>query len=863
MVVTAGLAAVCAIANPGKANAETGGPAPVMIPDLVPQVRQHACDYEQTALYRNLHPSDHITCFDDAEMVRVAALGDAYRSFALDTHIAYLISRGPGYVEVSAGARFGNLTSVYLGSAPVFVKEIVSGFSSTSVDTAISQIVSQYYSDESDDTKARMLEAMHYEAAQLGDLASGVITGKGRYINPQILLAAEAARGDVYSSAPAAPAVPPAPAVTAPVTPVSPPPAAVPQPPAVPEAVLSPTAPVETAPVAPVAPVETAPTAPVETAPAVTAPVAPTAPVETAPAVPPAPVDPCVDPAFSETLDDIAASYRTEMDGHAPADDVRSHAEDRYNALTLQCPGKTDEIAQAMVDLDHAIDAYIAAETDRVRPTLFTAGGAWLGGEGISHSGLGHLHVDFGNLEGASSPLHGGLYLDGGNVFADTVAAPFGGAIFNIGGRSYELRLSWGGVWMANASEYSLDPVTSVLTEAIPDGSILSTTVTNESGNSSTDGYQPNWLAAAELAVRIAGNWQLRLGIGGGQDRTVVRDEQDVSVSTTEEGSTHTDSPPAVDVAWTAGADVNTHVLNVTAVDTMLLNFLVGLDYHRQDSPWTVGGSVLTFLAFPRTTIDTAIDTTTNILDVNTTIDIEGFPTQTETTPGSTSTTSDPSHQRIDDVYDVRVVPMGGFDYLTETMAFRLRMGPVLGGDQNGYHSSDLPVLGNGSAYFLTHGMSLGANTVFHSNQWNLEGFFATGGDFQRYVSFMNARSDMVSRSLVQDRLALRYVDELTRNLITGGEGFIAIPGLRVESDGSISGYGSLAYVHQFDFGPLGIMGFGDSATGTGGGNLIVPLGLEGLGALLGGHYTHENHYTGEPEWGVGATISYTPGGNR
>lgn len=875
IVAAGGLAA---LVYTGTAEAQTVNPegasaAPVMIVNLLPQVRQHAFDYEQTSAYRHKHPSDLLTGFGYNELVRVVELSDAYRGIPLDTHIAYLLARGAGEISIPLNAtHFHNASSVHFGSSPLYVTELVSGFTGTDLNTALNQVASSYYAGEDAQTKANILSAMQSEASMLGSSASSVIAGS-LALHPRLLLAAEEASNGIYTpaAAQAAPApapapVQPAPAPTPSAAAVTPAPAPVqPAVPAVPATIPSPVqpapapAPVEPAP----APAPTPVAAQVEAAPA-PAPVEPApapAPVEPTPVQPaPAPVDPCADPAFSQSLGGIQSGYQAKMADHAPAAEVRSHAEGRYDALNLECPENTSRIAEAMVSLDHAIEAYITAENDRVRPTLFTAGGSWLGGEGISNSASGLLHVGFGN---PAQSLRGSIYADGGNLYAGDIGAPSGGLVFNLGGRAYDLRLSFGGLWFANQSHYSLDPVTEDVTEAIEGGTLHRISTTTGNGSSSTDGYQPNWLAAAELAVRIADGWKLRLGLGGGQDITVVRDEQHVSNSTTEEGSSHTDGPPGVDINYTAGADVNSDVVNLTRVDTMLLSALLGVDYHRESSPWTFGGGVWFFGAFPKASIDTAVDTETAVHDTVTDINIEGFPPESETTPGSTTTSHDDFHDDMNGVYDIRVVPMGGFDYLAETMAFRLRMGPVLGGNQDGYHSSDLPVLGNAAAYFNVHGLTMGANALFHSNEFDLEGIFATSGDFQRYVGFMNAISDIRARSLVQDLLAGRYASELTRNLITGGEGFIALPGMRVDSEGNISAYGSLAYMHQFGKGPLGGIVRGDSADGTVGGSIVIPLGARGLGLLVDGHYTDENMWTGNPEWGVGGILSYTPGGNQ
>jgi hypothetical protein len=493
---------------------------------------------------------------------------------------------------------------------------------------------------------------------------------------------------------------------------------------------------------------------------------------------------------------------------------VRAAADERYDALRARCPARAEELEAQRISLEDALAQCLVAEANHVGFNHFDLGAGTMAGNIVSpNSASGHLILGFGNSAQAASPLSGSLYLDGGNYQTDATRRPFGGAIFSLGGTAYRLRFSFAAEGLNNPmSTFANGPTTvGPTTSPIEGGTETTTVTTSESGTSSSDGWQlANWLATAEGQVYI-GSFTLDVGAGFGRYSLSQRDTSHVETSSDIQQHSDIEGVPGGTVDIATGTDVTTDTDTMTHVLTNLILGRVGLDYNR--GHWTFGGDASMQLSLTGVDGGTTVGNSITVHDTVTDVNIPGFPVDHTVTPGSTTTDDSYTPHVIADTTQWRTAIRLHLFYDTETMSLRLAAGPVLGGIGDEFRWNGMPVAGYASALFqATDDITAGANASVFGDEFNLDGLFATTGDFRRFRDYVAVVNELNTSGFIDDQLRQRYLNSLFDNLVETSDGFVISVGMRVDSQSEVSGHGNAGYNYHFSNGlGLGVDVGGDS----------------------------------------------------
>ncbi len=867
-----GGAMLAAIAGAGDANAQsskTTGPA-----DWQAAYVAHSKQAESHRDYKAVHSGDLVTGPTAAEIETAAKLRACYPGHAFDIPSLYKLTRSYGILasQMSGDVQFSRPADSRVSlNAPVKGCQVEFGttqlklmsYAGHSLDESLEHWVSgnksfgfqpnEYFFNNDAQTKALVLDAMRGAVNDLG-LAQAFAAQRSKNgfvaIPHEVMLkGVEAVMGLYAPSAgqsevaqPAAPYVPPAKAV--PVAPAQVTPRVQISETPLPqcrdgidndgdgridgydaqcagnpdwnnEAVAyQPPAKVVPAPVVPqVAPVP-APVAPAQIVPQ-DASAEVSAPAQ-AEVVPP---NPCDDPLFQRSLDEIEGQYEGQIENHVPVADIDSAADVRYDALQEQCPDNAARITGARDALTQVLEQYTTTLANRLHFNLADVGFGLHGGAvSFPNTADGHLHLGWSTAEDAPNPFHISLYVNGGNELVEGFdggerETPFGGALLNLGGENYQLRLSLNGNWFRQTSAFD-----SPLTQFGPDTYDIEGGTETASGERSEDGRSvttgapmENWFATAEGLVDI-GQFELQLGVGFGQ---FMRHEESVS-NVYELTNIMQDSvdqgPPLVGVHTETGADTTVNTLTLTDVLTNLLGLRLGsgLNFDAAGGQMFAGADAQLLYNWSDISGQSEVTTVTNLHDTVTDVDIEGFPSERIVTPGADGqpiTTITPHD--AEDPSQANLTVRGRVLYDSENLALRLELGPVFQFDSDGYTGvAPLGVAGNITALGrIPQGMILGGNVESNGSEMNLDAMFASHADFQYFVGYVDMCNQLRQASLIDDTLRDSYLNNLFNQLVETSEGFIVTAGARFQAEGmdQTSGHVSVGYAHQFPrMGPLG-----------------------------------------------------------
>jgi hypothetical protein len=584
----------------------------------------------------------------------------------------------------------------------------------------------------------------------------------------------------------------------------------------------------------------------------------------TQPVTPPAKVDPCSQTELEKRLAEVKSGSDEKMADHDDPKDIRADAKKKYDAIQKQCPNAAAYIAGAMKALDDVLKDYVKKEAQRPALSMFDIGGRFLKSP-LSAGGTGHLALGFSNQD-AAQPLDVSAFLAGGHYDGEdalNTKTPWGGLVFNLAGKDYALRLTGIGLGISQSSSFSSGPVTQgpTTTDVVDQttgnvtGTQTSTATQTEEGTRSTEGYRnQQWLGAGELSLNLHNDFILNVGFGFGRYATHDKTTSSINDQTHTEDDSEDQGPPRTSVH--TEVDTETDVDTTTISDVVTNAVLAYFGLAKRSGRMTFGGDIAVSYINAETkgSVDTTINTTVG--DAVSDINIDGLPPQQVTAPGQDlpeSRTHDDIE--VDDQYQFNIPIRAKVRYDSKKMVYRLELGPVLGGDNDGFRWGSMPMAGNATALFNNWGMTLGANAVFADDKFSLSGVFASdGSDFARVVGYTDMLNQLHIMGLVPEPLRQEYAQNLYDALVETRKGFTADIGFSVNSEESFSFNAALAYVEQFrKMGPLGagIGGRTDKKHLRG----VGYLGLtEGVNLRLEA-YTEKDDVAGKQAWGLGAAL--------
>lgn len=570
--------------------------------------------------------------------------------------------------------------------------------------------------------------------------------------------------------------------------------------------------------------------------------------------------DPCRNPEFSGSLDEIRSDYKERMSDHDDASDIRTSAKERYDALQKQCPKNADRIAGERSALENALKGYVASELERVRFSLADIGAGLTTGGALRQGVGGHLALGWSTLPAAKEPFGINLYIDGANYnLNDNNRRPFAGAVLRMVGKKFDLQIAWAGEWLNSTSEFSRGPTTvGPTTRTIPKGTETTTETTRESGRNSTEGYNlANWMGSAEGGI-LLGNFKLEVGFAFGKyshhelSETETLTSSNVRTQETEPGK------PKVTTDTTVNVDTNVRVRTLTDVVTDLFGARLGGLAITNKGRLKIGADATLIYNNSKVSGNVDVDTNVAVKDTVTDITIEGQPNQRFVTPGSTTTDRTSTPITAEEEYMMNVVLRVRVLYRKDNLATRFEIGPSFGSNNDGGFWPAMPLSGNATVLWnkMSKGITLGGNAYLADDKFGLEGLFATTKDFQKFLGYVDMTNQFKTAGLIDDSLRDRYLMNVFDHLVETGDGFVFKAGLSVDSQKNYGIEGAAGYAKQVKgMGPLGVSVSGSSAD-----RRLRAAGYIGLThglSLRPEVHTEKDRLQDRQSWGVGGSLVY------
>ncbi len=525
----------------------------------------------------------------------------------------------------------------------------------------------------------------------------------------------------------------------------------------------------------------------------------------------------CSDVMVGKDIEGIQSDMQSSMDDHGDAETIRTSTTEAYEALKTKCADNVDEVGAALDALAPAIEAYIKSELNRAELSMVDVG---LDADlpGIQNGKLGgHLRLRFANGAEADDPFHLEAYLDGandfrpvqdigegsGNTSVGRVDQPYGGVILGLGTKSTTWRLSYGGQWKGKSTDYPETTTSDSVTRDVDGGTQTENSSTTSSESSRNNDDLLTGMLALESQLRLGDDdWIIDLAVGFGRDTYNETITGHTENHTDVVDSSYTAGPPSVDVSTTSSSD--TSIDTKTVADAVTNMIAANLGLVKKGDNWTVGGNAMAAYRMSEISGRTTVDTETTIGDTVSDINIEGMDPMQETTPGSTSNTSDT------DSFGRNPHGMTGglrlrLNYDAEGIAIRLEPGWVGKWHNSEFEENAMHVGGNLTGMVQKQGLIMGANVSAYEDMADIGAYFSTDGDFQKFVSYVDAVNQMNIESPMDDKLKERYKSNLLDNLIATSDGFIVDASLQMPRKDNAHLEATAGYVAQTTVGPLGV----------------------------------------------------------